>query len=111
VVGFSILNQEGALSGRTFRHRDCIIYYEVHDAGPPVLFFNGSGLTLESSAWLITALARTCRIAAHDQRGSASQECPTARTQWPTTQRTEPHCLMTSVGTDARSQASALEEW
>ena len=44
------LNQEGALSGRTFRHRDCSIYYEVHGAGPRVLFFNGSGLTLDSSA-------------------------------------------------------------
>jgi len=64
------------LSGRTFRHRDCSIYYQVHGEGPRVLFFNGSGLTLESSAWLITALARTCRIAAHDQRGLGKSGVP-----------------------------------
>jgi 3-oxoadipate enol-lactonase len=64
------------LSSRTFYHRGCSIYYEVHGEGPPVLFFNGSGLTLESSAWLITALARTCRIAAHDQRGLGKSGVP-----------------------------------
>ena len=64
------------MSGRTFRHRDCIIYYEVQGEGPHVLFFNGSGLTLESSAWLIVALARSCRVAAHDQRGLGKSGVP-----------------------------------
>jgi 3-oxoadipate enol-lactonase len=64
------------LSGHTFCHAGCSIYYEVHGAGPRVLFFNGSGLTLESSAWLITALARRCRIAAHDQRGLGKSGVP-----------------------------------
>ncbi len=63
-------------AGRRFRHRDCTIYYEVHGKGSRVLFFNGSGLTLESSASLITELARVCRVAAHDQRGLGRSEIP-----------------------------------
>jgi pimeloyl-ACP methyl ester carboxylesterase len=64
------------LQARSFQHGNCSIYYEVHGQGPRVLFFNGSGLTLESSAWLITALARTCRVAAHDQRGLGKSGVP-----------------------------------
>jgi len=64
------------LSGRTFCHRGFSIYCEVRGEGPRVLFFNGSGLTLESSAWLIMALARTCRVAAHDQRGLGKSGVP-----------------------------------
>jgi 3-oxoadipate enol-lactonase len=67
---------DGASSGRTIRRGDCEIYYEVYGEGPRVLFFNGSGLTLESSAWLIAALARTCRVAAHDQRGLGKSGIP-----------------------------------
>jgi 3-oxoadipate enol-lactonase len=60
----------------TIRRGDCEIYYEVYGEGPPVLFFNGSGLTLESAAWLIAALARTCQVAAHDQRGLGKSGIP-----------------------------------
>jgi pimeloyl-ACP methyl ester carboxylesterase len=67
---------DGASSGRTVSRGDHTIYYEVHGEGPCVLFFNGSGLTLESSEWLIKALARTCRVAAHDQRGLGKSGVP-----------------------------------
>jgi 3-oxoadipate enol-lactonase len=40
------------------------------------LFFNGSGATLESSGWLIKALARTCLVVAHDQRGLGKSSVP-----------------------------------
>jgi 3-oxoadipate enol-lactonase len=66
----------GTLFSRTIRRGDCEINYEVYGEGPRVLFFNGSGLTLESSAWLIAALARTCRVAAHDQRGLGKSGIP-----------------------------------
>jgi len=68
--------QTEALSGRVFCRAGCAIYYEVQGDGPCVLFFNGSGLTLESSAFLISALRRTCRVAVHDQRGLGRSGIP-----------------------------------
>ena len=62
--------------GRTFSRGTLSIYYEVTGNGPRVLFFNGSGLTLESSAFLIASLARTCCVAAHDQRGLGKSGVP-----------------------------------
>jgi len=64
------------MPGSTFRRGDCEIYYEVQGDGSLVLFFNGSGLTLESSALLIRSFARTCRVAAHDQRGLGKSGMP-----------------------------------
>lgn len=43
---------------------------------PRVLFFNGSGATLESAALLISYLARTCTVLAHDQRGLGKTSVP-----------------------------------
>jgi len=64
------------MGGGTFRRHSCDIYYEVRGEGPRVLFFNGSGLTLESSERLIAGLARFCRVAAHDQRGLGRSGVP-----------------------------------
>ena len=64
------------MSNHSFRRGDCRIHYEVHGQGLRVLFFNGSGLTLESSAWLIMGFANTCRVAAHDQRGFGKSGVP-----------------------------------
>jgi 3-oxoadipate enol-lactonase len=66
----------GILFSRAVRRGHYEIYYEVHGEGPHVLFFNGSGLTLESSAWLIAALAGACRVVAHDQRGLGKSGIP-----------------------------------
>jgi pimeloyl-ACP methyl ester carboxylesterase len=66
----------GFSSGRTICRSGHTIYFEVRGTGPRVLFFNGSGLTLESSAPLIGELARTCRVAAHDQRGLGRSAVP-----------------------------------
>lgn len=41
-----------------------------------MLFFNGSGATLESSALLIDALARDAEVLAHDQRGLGLTSIP-----------------------------------
>lgn len=52
------------------------IHYQVTGTGPRVLFFNGSGATLESSSLLISALAKDCEVLAHDQRGLGSTSIP-----------------------------------
>lgn len=52
------------------------IHYEMQGSGPRVLFFNGSGATLESAADLISYLARSCTVLAHDQRGLGKTSVP-----------------------------------
>lgn len=59
-----------------FDRPEISINYEVSGSGPRVLFFNGSGATLKSSAALIGALARTCTVLAHDQRGLGETSIP-----------------------------------
>lgn len=41
-----------------------------------MLFFNGSGGTLQTAAPLINALARSCEVLAHDQRGLGGTSIP-----------------------------------
>ncbi len=55
---------------------DININYEVIGDGPRVLFFNGSGATLKSSMLLISALAKSCTVLAHDQRGLGETSIP-----------------------------------
>jgi 3-oxoadipate enol-lactonase len=57
---------------------DVSIYYEMYGDGEPVLFFNGSGATLSSSAALISALAKNNQVLAHDQRGLGRTSIPDA---------------------------------
>lgn len=45
------------------------LYYEVRGTGPRLLFFNGSGSTIETSGLLIDILARDFTVAVADQRG------------------------------------------
>ena len=45
------------------------IHYERQGRGAPLLFLNGSGATLESSALLIALFTDRFDVAAHDQRG------------------------------------------
>jgi pimeloyl-ACP methyl ester carboxylesterase len=45
------------------------IYYERRGSGPPLLFCNGSGATLESAKLLIDAFVERFDVVAHDQRG------------------------------------------
>jgi len=45
------------------------IYYERSGSGPRLLFLNGSGATLESSALLIAPFREHFDLVAHDQRG------------------------------------------
>ena len=59
-----------------FERDDVTIHYEIVGEGPRVLFFNGSGATLESAAVLIGALARSCTVLAHDQRGLGRTSVP-----------------------------------
>ena len=59
-----------------FEHSDININYEVIGEGPRVLFFNGSGATLASSMLLISALAKSCTVLAHDQRGLGLTSIP-----------------------------------
>ena len=59
-----------------FEHDDVFINYAITGEGPRVLFFNGSGATLASSALFIDALSRTCTVLAHDQRGLGKTSVP-----------------------------------
>ena len=52
------------------------VYYERAGEGPPLLFFNGSGATLESSAPLIEQFRRHFDVVAHDQRGLGRTTIP-----------------------------------
>jgi pimeloyl-ACP methyl ester carboxylesterase len=53
------------------------VYYERAGSGLPLLFFNGSGATLESSAILIDRFRRHFDVVAHDQRGLGRTTIPT----------------------------------
>lgn len=59
-----------------FERSEISINYEMSGSGPRVLFFNGSGATLKSTALLISALAKTCTVLAHDQRGLGETSIP-----------------------------------
>lgn len=59
-----------------FDRSEISINYEVSGSGPRVLFFNGSGATLKSTALLIGALSKTCEVLAHDQRGLGETSIP-----------------------------------
>lgn len=59
-----------------FERSDIAINYQISGAGPRVLFFNGSGATLATSAPLINALSKTCEVLAHDQRGLGKTSIP-----------------------------------
>jgi 3-oxoadipate enol-lactonase len=52
------------------------IYYERWGSGPPLLFCNGSGATLETARLLVEPFARRCDVAAHDQRGLGRTSIP-----------------------------------
>jgi pimeloyl-ACP methyl ester carboxylesterase len=52
------------------------VYYERGGQGPPLLFFNGSGATLETSAPIIEQLRRHFDVVAHDQRGLGRTAIP-----------------------------------
>jgi len=52
------------------------IYYEHHGAGPRLLFLNGSGATLETSALLIRPFTEHFEVIAHDQRGLGRTSAP-----------------------------------
>ena len=45
------------------------VHHELSGDGPRVLFFNGSGATLEGSAAIISSLVSFATVLAHDQRG------------------------------------------
>ena len=52
------------------------INYQILGEGPRVLFFNGSGGSIEGSQLLINSLAKTCQVLAHDQRGLGKTTVP-----------------------------------
>jgi pimeloyl-ACP methyl ester carboxylesterase len=52
------------------------VYYERAGSGSPLLFCNGSGATLESSALLIDRFRRNFDVLAHDQRGLGRTTIP-----------------------------------
>jgi pimeloyl-ACP methyl ester carboxylesterase len=52
------------------------VYYERRGSGPRLLFFNGSGATLTTSAPLIWSFAGRFDVVAHDQRGLGRTAIP-----------------------------------
>ena len=59
-----------------FTHNGCDFRYEIFGEGPRVLFFNGSGASIDSSAPFINALAKTMQVLVHDQRGLGASSVP-----------------------------------
>ena len=56
-------------SCRWLTSNDVDLYHELGGDGPDLLFLNGSGATLETSAPLIDRLRRHFRVLAFDARG------------------------------------------
>lgn len=79
------------------RRGDHTIHYEVFGNGPRVLFFNGSGATIETTRLLLDVLAQRFTVAVHDQRGLGKSGCP----QGPYT--------MADYANDGRAVLDALE--
>ncbi|MFA5885536.1 MAG: alpha/beta hydrolase, partial [Acidimicrobiia bacterium] len=52
------------------------IYYELRGAGPPLLFFNGSGATLESTGLMLDPFATRFEVLGFDQRGLGRTSIP-----------------------------------
>jgi 3-oxoadipate enol-lactonase len=52
------------------------IYFERRGKGPRLLFFNGSGATLETTAPMIDPFAECFDVLAHDQRGLGKTSIP-----------------------------------
>jgi len=52
------------------------MYYERRGEGPPLLFFNGSGATLETASILLDPYAARFDVLAHDQRGLGRTSIP-----------------------------------
>lgn len=55
--------------------RGCELYFERHGSGPPLLFLNGSGATVENSPFS-AVFAGSFEVAVFDQRGIGRSECP-----------------------------------
>lgn len=52
------------------------IYYERWGSGPPLLFLNGSGATLDTARLIAAPFAKSCDVVAHDQRGLGRTTIP-----------------------------------
>ena len=59
-----------------FERHSVSINYQIIGSGPRVLFFNGSGGSIEGSQLLINALAKTFQVLVHDQRGLGKTSVP-----------------------------------
>ena len=59
-----------------FERHSLSINYEIFGSGPRVLFFNGSGGSIEGSQLLINAFAKTFQVLVHDQRGLGKTSVP-----------------------------------
>ena len=59
-----------------FERNSLSINYQIIGSGPRVLFFNGSGGSIEGSQLLINAFAKTCQVLVHDQRGLGKTSVP-----------------------------------
>ena len=59
-----------------FERDSLSINYEIFGSGPRVLFFNGSGGSIEGSQLLINAFAKTFQVLVHDQRGLGKTSVP-----------------------------------
>ena len=59
-----------------FESDDLSINYQITGVGPRVLFFNGSGATLQSTELLLRSLSKECEVLAHDQRGLGLTSIP-----------------------------------
>jgi pimeloyl-ACP methyl ester carboxylesterase len=52
------------------------LHYERSGSGPPLLFLNGSGATLETTGFLLSPFAQRTDVVGHDQRGLGRTSIP-----------------------------------
>ncbi len=81
---------------------DVELYYELRGTGPRLLFFNGSGATIEGSSLLLDILAKDFEVLVHDQRGLGRTGLPSTPPSNLAPYATDAAALLDAVGwTDA----------
>ena len=70
------VSNEKDTSESFFSFDGCVFNYEVRGSGPPLIFLNGSGSTIQAVGLLVDYFAKSFTVAIHDQRGLGKSSIP-----------------------------------
>ena len=70
------MSNEKDTSESFFSFDGCVFNYEVRGSGPPLIFLNGSGSTIQAVGLLVDYFAKTFTVGIHDQRGLGKSSIP-----------------------------------